>query len=119
MMELKVSRAAMTAGGSVTQDPLASVETRRSVTLVSIRCKRRIYLRLWTVTESWSMPNRMLLESQHDLFFEEIERVKDFFVTQAADVEHAHKMIGADLVHLGLNLFRHAVGTAGDQVAAA
>ena len=60
----------------------------------------------------------LLVQSRHDLFFEKIERVDDFVVRQVADVEHAHEMIRADLLHLALNLFRNAVGIAGDQIAA-
>jgi hypothetical protein len=40
-------------------------------------------------------------------------------VVQIADVEHAHEMAGADLIHLALNLFGDAVGIAGDEIAGA
>lgn len=60
----------------------------------------------------------MLLKPRHDLFFEEIERVDDLFMGQVADVEHAHEMIRADLLHLTLDLFRDAGGISRDQVTA-
>ena len=34
------------------------------------------------------------------------------------DVKHAHEVIGADLFHLLLNLFRDAIGIARDKIAA-
>src|SRR5207249_6802381 len=60
-----------------------------------------------------------LLQSRHNLFFEEIERIDHFVKGEIADVEHTHEMFGADLFHLTLNLIRHAVGISRDQIAGA
>ena len=60
---------------------------------------------------------RLLVESRHDLFLEEIERVDHFVVVEIADVEHTHEVVGADLLHLILDLLGDAVGIAGDQIA--
>ena len=59
----------------------------------------------------------MLMQSRHDLFFEKVERRDDFVVGEIADMEHAHEMVGADLLHLVLDLTRDAVRIAGDQIA--
>ena len=58
------------------------------------------------------------VKSWHDLFFEEIEGGNDFLMSEVANVEHAHEVIRADLLHLVLNLSRNAVGVAGDHITA-
>ena len=39
-------------------------------------------------------------------------------MSEVTDVEHAHEVIGADLLHLTLDLFRDAGGISRDQVTA-
>ena len=74
----------------------------------------------FSMTKGWGEPGaygdrrQHLLQSGHDLFLEEIERGDHFFMGEVADVEHAHEVVGADLLHLLLDLLGNAVGGAGD-----
>ena len=59
---------------------------------------------------------RALQKPRHNLFFEEIQRGDDVVVREITDVEHAHEVPGAHLLHLRLNVACDGIGGASDHV---